>query len=50
MTAMEWHYCAVCMGQGRHLEPAFGGYRWQMCDTCIGMGEVPNADTTSLAA
>lgn len=47
---MEWHYCAICTGQGRYLEPAFGGYRWEMCDTCIGTGQIVDASTMPLAA
>jgi hypothetical protein len=40
----------MCMGQGRYLEPVFSGYRWVMCDTCIGTGQVPDADTMPIAA
>jgi DnaJ-class molecular chaperone len=50
MIPMEWHFCAICMGQGRYLEPAFGAYRWEMCNTCIGTGQVVDTDTMPLAA
>lgn len=48
VTAMDWHFCAVCMGQGRLLEPASPGYSWLLCQTCIGVGQVPG--TTPFAA
>jgi hypothetical protein len=48
--AMDWHFCPICMGQGRYLEPSAWGYHWLMCDTCIGTGAVVDTETMPLAA